>query len=376
MRFLIVDTDYQSFLDSLYAQHPGLENEPYARQLQVRAESGFACGLSYSDNLCELGHEAHQIFFNNEPLQMAWAREHGVKIERRWRFRMRRGVVPWLWRTNDPSSLYDVLSAQIRHYRPDVLLNNAMRLNAAYFRAIKPQLKLLVGCHGSPLPEDRDFAAYDLVLSVVENFVDRFRAEGLKSELLRLAFEPQLLQRFNSTKEQSIPVSFIGQLTQAHSSRQDWLEYVCEHLPVQVWSPSTDGLRRDSPVIPCHRGPAWGIGMYEILHRSLTTLNHHIDVAGECAGNARLFEATGMGTLLITDWKTNLNKMFAAGKEVVAYRSHEECAELTRYYVEHPEEGEAIARAGQQRTLRDHTYFQRMQEFAAIVGKHLHANVN
>jgi spore maturation protein CgeB len=111
--------------------------------------------------------------------------------------------------------------------------------------------------------------------------------------------------------------------------------------------------------------------MYEIFHKSLITLNHHIDVADAYAGNGRLFEATGMGTLLVTDWKKNLHEMFEPGKEVVAYRSAEECAEMVQYYLGHAEEREAIARAGQQRTLRDHTYYQRMQEFADIVQKYL-----
>ena len=111
--------------------------------------------------------------------------------------------------------------------------------------------------------------------------------------------------------------------------------------------------------------------MYNILHTSLITLNHHVDVAGDYAGNVRLFEATGTGTLLVTDWKTNLHKMFVPGKEVVAYRSPEECVEMVQYYLEHDEERGAIAHAGQQRTLRDHTYYQRMQEFEAIVRKYL-----
>ena len=55
------------------------------------------------------------------------------------------------------------------------------------------------------------------------------------------------------------------------------------------------------------------------------TLNHHIDVAEAYAGNLRLFEATGVGTLLVTDWKKNLHEMFEAGKEVVTYRTPEEC---------------------------------------------------
>ena len=369
MRFLIVETDYPAFLNWLYAQHPDLQHKSYQEQMQVRLESLVTCELFYSANLKKLGHEAHQIFFNNEAMQTAWAREHGFRINTGWQFRLRRGWVPWLSRTNQ-HWLYDVLTAQIQYYKPDVVLNNDIRLSPAYFRRMKPRLRLLVGSHGSPLPKDVDFSVYDLMLSVVENFVDHFRKEGAKSELLRLGFEPLVLERLNGTKR-SIPVSFVGQVTRAHASRQYWLEYLCQRFPIQVWGPSTNDLRDDSPVIRCHQGSAWGIDMYKILHTSLITLNHHIDVAADYAGNGRLFEATGTGTLLLTDWKTNLHKMFEPGKEVLAYRSPEECAEMVQYYLEHDEEAGAIARAGQQRTLRDHTYYQRMQEFEAIIQKNL-----
>jgi len=72
------------------------------------------------------------------------------------------------------------------------------------------------------------------------------------------------------------------------------------------------------------------------------------------ATNMRLFEATGVGILLITDSKVNLNELFELGKEVVAYRSPEECVELVQYYLEHDREREDIARAGQERTLQEH----------------------
>jgi spore maturation protein CgeB len=117
-------------------------------------------------------------------------------------------------------------------------------------------------------------------------------------------------------------------------------------------------------------GPAWGREMFQVLRNSLLTLNHHGDLR-PFANNMRLFEATGVGTLLITDWKENLHEMFEPGKEVIAYRTSEECAELVRYYLEHEDEGTEIARAGQQRTLREHTYYQRVQELVDIVEGHL-----
>jgi spore maturation protein CgeB len=77
------------------------------------------------------------------------------------------------------------------------------------------------------------------------------------------------------------------------------------------------------------------------------------------------------GALLVTDWKENLHEMFELGKEVIAYRTPEECAELIRYYLEHENEREEIARAGQQRILNEHTTYQRMQELVDIVGRHI-----
>jgi spore maturation protein CgeB len=110
--------------------------------------------------------------------------------------------------------------------------------------------------------------------------------------------------------------------------------------------------------------------MYQVLRDSLLTLNHHGAIP-PYANNLRLFEATGVGTLLVTDWKANLHEMFEPGKEVIAYRSAEECAELVKYYLEHDEERQAIARAGQQRTLRDHTHYKRMQRLVEIIQKYL-----
>jgi len=369
MRFLIVDTDYPPFLDWLYGQHVNLRRKSYEDQMKVRVETFFAFGGAYAINLTKLGYQANQIFFNNEHMQAAWARQHGLTINRRWQFRLRRGVVPWLSRSNEPDWLYEVLTAQIKYYKPDVLINNAMRLSSTYFQQIKPYLRLLVGTHGAPLPEERDWGVYDLVLSVVDNFVNYFRRQGLNSELLRLAFEPAVLEKINGS-ERSFPVSFVGQLSSAHNARREWLEDVCQRIPVQVWG-FPNAFRDGSPIASRYQGAAWGVEMYRILGSSLLTLNNHIDVAGAYAGNLRLFEATGVGTLLVTDWKKNLHEMFATGEEVVAYRSADECAEIVQYYLEHDEKRAAIARAGQQRTLRDHTYYHRAQELVAILQKRL-----
>jgi hypothetical protein len=185
-----------------------------------------------------------------------------------------------------------------------------------------------------------------------------------------LGFEPAVLSRL-STQGPKTPVSFVGSLTPYHPARAELLEYVCRQQRVDIWGYGAETLPENSTIQSHHLGIAWGTEMYQILHRSKITLNHHIGIAESYANNMRLFEATGVGTLLITDWKVNLHEMFEPGKEVIAYRTKEECAELIQYYLAHEDERESIARAGQQKTLKDHTYYQRMQELVQIASKYL-----
>ena len=392
MKFLILNTDYAEFVSWLYTGHLGLERRPYEEQMRVRNESLFGWGDFYPRNLRTLGHEARNIYVNNEFMQKAWAQEHRVTVEearpldprvrgtvqraRRAGYKtplrlLRPLFLPLLkWLGSPQAWVWDILAAQIRHYKPDILLNLHLHLSTDFLREVRPYTRLLVGQHASPLTQTQDYGVYDLMISSLPNFVDYFRLHGVASEYLPLGFEPAVLQRVGEPN-QARGVSFVGSLFQVHGSRREWLEYVCERVPVRVWGHGFDDLPHNSAIFDCFKGTAWGVEMYRVLRDSLITLNHHIDVAGPYANNMRLYEATGLGTLLITDWKENLHEMFDPGREVVAYKSAQECVELTEYYLTHADEREAIARAGQQRTLSQHTYYQRMQELVDIVRKHL-----
>jgi hypothetical protein len=381
MRFLIIDTDYPDFLNWFYDQHPGLKKAPYAMQEQARIDTLFGQVDFSSSNLNKLGHEATSIYANNEPMQKAWAREHGLKLASDWQLRWRRGIVPWISRVRNERWPYDVLTAQIRYYKPDVVVNLAMNgISSRFLQEMKPYFRLLVGKINCTMPRGEDWSVYDLVLSSVPQLVESFRSLGVPSEMNRLAFEPVLLTRLDR-KGPEIPVSFVGSFYAEHAERISFLEHLCSYPQIQVWGSGLNRLRHDSPIRSRYVGTAWGIEMYQILHKSKMTLNYHgalqrlhtgeldVVVVGPYANNLRLYEATGVGTLLVTDWKGNLHELFEPGKEVVAYRTPEECAEMVQYYLEHETERQAISLAGQRRTLRDHTYRQRMQELVALVEK-------
>lgn len=387
MRLLILNTDYPEFLSRLYSSHPGLENQPYEEQMRVRNESLFGVADFYSSNLRKLGHEAWDIHANNEFMQKMWAREHGVHFEepssfKQYVLRYAQGIAAkislrqinsLLWplvRSLD-SWYYNILESQVKYYKPDIVINQAMsEIGSSFLKEIKPYTRIIVGQIASPLPQDEDFSCYRVISSSLPNIVAYFRRIGVPSELNRFAFEPKVLSALEK-EERKASISFVGSLSRHHENRIHLLEHLCKHLDVDIWGQGIDSMSERSLVRRCYKGKAWGIEMYRILYNSKITLNHHIGIAESYANNMRLYEATGTGALLITDWKENLHEIFEPGKEVIAYRNSEECAELVQYYLEHEDERKAIAVAGQRRTLKEHTYYQRMQELIEIIQKYI-----
>jgi hypothetical protein len=202
--------------------------------------------------------------------------------------------------------------------------------------------------------------------------VEFFRRKGIPAVLHRLGFDPEVVLP-QAEQEHTYPVTFVGSLSAVHRSRIEWLEQLSALVPeLKIWGPGIDLLDGSSPLRRCHMGIVWGNEMYDVFASSRITLNHHGDVA-PYANNCRLFEATGAGAMLLTDWKANLQDMFDVGREVAAYRTVEDCAQTIRHYLTHEDDRRAIARAGQARTLRDHTYRTRMQELVEIVHKRMAA---
>jgi spore maturation protein CgeB len=111
--------------------------------------------------------------------------------------------------------------------------------------------------------------------------------------------------------------------------------------------------------------------MYDVLLRSKATLNRHISISENFANNMRMFEATGAGSLLITDLKSNLGEYFKIGTEVLAYETFDEAADLVKWSLVNEEKASEIAAAGQKRTLSDHTYEHVTQKLDAILGSYL-----
>ena len=358
MRILVLDTFYASFLREHYRARPGLAEEKYAAQWRSLMDQSFGTADSYSYFLAQLGHEAHEVVANCEPLQAAWAREHDLPGPGRTRL-LRSG------------RLERILAAQVEGYRPDVLyVQNLLLLDPRALRRLGRN-RLVVGQIASEPPPDAQLRAFDLLLTSFPHFVGRFRALGVPSEYFRIGFDPRALERIGA-QPRDLETIFVGSLRRGqHGSGNALLGRVADRLPLEVWGPGSEEWPKGSALRRSHRGEAWGIEMLRLLGRARIALNRHIDVAGDDANNMRLYEATGMGALLLTDAKRNLGELFEVGREVLAYRDEDELVRLATHFLEHEDERAEIAAAGQARTLAEHTYEHRMQELVEILERHV-----
>lgn len=376
MKITIVDTYYPAFLATCYSEHADWPSASFGAQRSALLDQCFGTSDFYSRHLNALGCEAQDLIVNCVPLQTAWAREQNVHYSAlALRLPHRLFRLPLIGRRLAAlPGLVEIAVAQVQAIRPDVLYCQDLNFFSPEVLAkLRKHVKLIVGQIASPLSPETFLKGYDLILTSFPHFVPRLRALGVASEYFRIGFDTRVLEKLGDVPK-DIDASFVGGISRQHGKAIPALEFLARNTPIQFFGYGADKLDRNSPILARHHGEVWGLDMYRALARSRVTINRHINVAENYANNMRLYEATGVGSLLITDRKDNLGELFEVGKEVVAYSSPEEAAELIHYYLAHPEEAQAIARAGQARTLRDHTYKRRMEELVPILERHLGAH--
>jgi hypothetical protein len=392
MRVLILNADYPRFLAWMYQRTPDLAGVTYATQMTARNASLFGVADFYSRNFAAAGHVAADIHINNPWMRATWAREHGLPYEQPpepGKEAQRRAIPGSLQRVIAPfkpilrplarkvglsprldAQAEKILLAQVEEFKPDLVLNqDVFHIDARLARQIKSIGRpTLIGQVGIVPSRGEDWSAYDLMISQLLRVVQSFRDVGVRSEVVHLAFEPDILNLLPPAPERSVDISFVGAVSADHQQRVAQLEAVARKYDLKLYGSGLHTLPASSPLHRCYQGEVWGVEMYQALRASRLTLNSHIDQAGREAGNARLFEATGVGTFLLTDLKDNLHTLFDEGCEVAAWRSVDDCLTKIDRYLANEDERNVIAAAGQARTLSTHTFRQRIDAILGFIG--------
>jgi spore maturation protein CgeB len=403
MKLARITTLYPSYITYFYRRNPEIVTEPYASQQSKLHYDAFGWADFWSHALKRFGIEVREIEMNVGQLQMNWAREKNIMFHtKKW--------------------MYEITEAQLKEFEPDILfINDLHGTTASWIKKIRteiPSIKMIIGWYGAPILDTSVIKECDLMLSCIPDVVSQLQSDGMKAYHLNHAFDPRVLGRIDQTDKPSIEISFIGQIIRSnrfHLEREKLLLELLKHIDMKIYSPSaTIPVKKKlmAPIrylayyliqlltqmsvpeqvfhkIPVLRNAAivhekpnafvnpllkpylnkevYGLVMFQTLHNSMITWNNHIDISRNSASNMRLFEATGSGACLLTDWKDNLPDIFEPGKEVVTYKSAEECIEKAKWLLENPHERRAIATAGQKRTLSEHTFTQRAEQLYEII---------
>ena len=84
---------------------------------------------------------------------------------------------------------------------------------------------------------------------------------------------------------------------------------------------------------------------------------------------SRTFEVPACGGFLLTGVSDDdLNEYYEIGKEVAVFKNIDDLVAKCKYYMEHEDERQQIAKAGFERTIREHTYVHRFKEIFKYMG--------
>lgn len=364
MKIVFIDNYYPEFLRQIEREIIEEGDSSYLETRNKLLQYNFGTADYYSSNIKKLGWEAEDIIINSNLSQSRWAKENSpllhlsnLIIQRTPKIRNYYNVI------GNPL----VLLKQIKQLKPDVVYIQCIgAIPTQITKQIKKYCRLLVGQIASKMPPESFFKPYDLVFSSLPNMVEQINQIGVNSKYLKIAFEETVLDKITKLNKK-FDVTHLGGYGPIHQQRTQILEAVSNEINVDFWGYGLNNLSENSLIRKNYHGEAWGMDYYNILANSKITLTSHISsVAGDYANNMTLFEATGCGALLITDYKKNLGELFELDKEIVAFKTTEELIKKIHYYLEHEDERLKIALAGQKRTLKEHTYFHRMQEISQV----------
>ncbi len=398
MRLARLHGAYPLYLRQFYAARAGLERAGFAEQKRALDHDAFGWGDAWVPALAPFGYEVLELCVNAAPLQRAWAREHAPALAR-----------------GSPEA---IAIAQLRAFAPEVLwFDHHDEALLAVIRSELPSVRRVLGWVGSHLPAARAWRGVDLVLSCAVSSVEALRARGVRAELLRHAFDDRVLDRLAPPRE-PLDVVFVGLFdpdAPTHAQRERLVERLLAEVSIAVFSPigalgaserwrlraralvwdalelarravgprveprripllgrAADWQGRPRPSLPPRlkralRPGRFGLEMYRTLAGAKIVLDVQGDPDARDSSNMRLFEATGVGACLLTDRSARLPEMFESDREVATYGDPDECVTKIRHLLARPDEREAIARAGQERTLREHTFPQRAARLDALI---------
>lgn len=345
MKIVFIVKYYDVYRNQFYGKQKNINDFSFDETVQLYLNDYFSFYSSLVRILNNKGFDA-KLFIPNCPV-----------LKKKWRDET----------NSESASDQNFILNYCNEFKPDIIFLSS---NFEYYgnfwsklNSSKTRFFCWISC---PFDREIDLSRFETIFTLFPPHHDFFKSKGLTSKLVTAGFDSYILNHLTIKKELNIDFSFVGGVGGFHKHRETYLKKIASKTNLQMWG---YGYQSNNPAkqlfkqlkfgknfLKKYRGEAWGLDMFNILANSQITLNVHGDIAKNHSVNMRLFEATGVGTLLLTDESDDLLKLFKPDEEIITFKNPNEAIEKYNYYMTHEQERLKIATAGQQRTLNDYSY--------------------
>ena len=364
---------YPAYLDWLYASCPDLASARYRVQNERLVRDAFSAIHIIAPHLSHAGYDSRVFVANCQAAQIQWARERDLAFS----------ASDWM---------KEIVKYQIDRFNPDIIyFSEPGTFDSRFVRTLKNRPRLILGWRAASIPEGTDWSEFDVILSSLTALRDIALVLGAHATEHFSPGFPEWIAETTQNISSTVDVVFVGQYTRkGHQRRNVYLRKIAEaaKAPQKGFtcnfhlSGAIDTIPME--IEPFLRSPAYGMSMHQALRKGRIAFdargdieikkkghNTVIDLAQQESANMRIFEATGTGVFLLTEYFKNLESYFEIGREIETFTGKQELIGKIRYYIQNPEEREEIARRGQQRCLRDHSMGKRVSQFDTIIRSQL-----
>jgi spore maturation protein CgeB len=202
---------------------------------------------------------------------------------------------------------------------------------------------------------------YDCIFIGDNYFVRYYNKLGFKN-IFHLPWAG--IKIINIPSKKIYDIVFIG----VHNPSREKMFLILKDLGLKIWG-----------------SPAWGQGklannyqgewlsapeILEILKKTKIVVNQHQNYHPlSSILNLRIYEATSCQALIITDYWSDLDKLYKVGKDLVVYKDGKDLKNKVEYFLKHENERKKIALSGYKQLNRKNTYNSRFKQMFSIISQ-------
>lgn len=245
------------------------------------------------------------------------------------------------------------LRGDVERFSPHLVICNAggLGFRPADARDLRERSALLGIALSEPdvfEPATRHIAAhFDLFLTNAPACVERHERLGARARVLPIGTNEEFYRPLPPRPELRCQVLVLGR---AHPDRVEPVKALARSFDTHLYGEGWEEHGLHS------RGLIFGDDVLAALSSAEMTVIFFLTGGGHALVKVGLFDFAAAGALVVTNRFPEVGRYLEYGKEVVGFDSTEDLLAKVRHYLDHPEEAQAIRRAGRERVLREHTW--------------------